>query len=49
MIMKRVTFVLIGLIAIVIYIAKAKPELDKKVAQVEKTNINKHNIKHIYD
>jgi len=47
--MKRVTFVLIGLIAIVIYIVKAKPELDKKVAQVEKISPNKHTIKHIYD
>ena len=47
--MKRVTFVLIGLIAIVIYIAKAKPEANNKVAQVEKVSQKKHTIKHIYD
>jgi hypothetical protein len=47
--MKRVTFVLIGLVAIVVYIAKTKPELEKKVAQVEKISPNKHTIKHIYD
>ncbi len=47
--MKRVTFVLIGLIAIVIYIAKAKPESNNKVAQVEKVSPKKHTIKHIYD
>lgn len=49
MIMKRVTFVLIGLIAIIIYIAKTKPELDNEVAQVEKVSPKKHTIKHIYD
>lgn len=47
--MKRVTFVLIGLVAIIIYIAKTEPEVEKKVAQVEKISPNKHTVKHIYD
>lgn len=47
--MKRVTFVLIGLIAIVVYIAKTKPELDNKVAQIEKVSAKKHVVNRIYD
>ncbi|RAJ14977.1 hypothetical protein [Olleya aquimaris] len=47
--MKRVTFVLIGLVAIVAYLATTAPKFEHKVAQAEKVTIKKHNAKTIYD
>ena len=49
MIMKRITFVLLGLVAIVAYIATTTPKFENKVAQAEKVTIKKHNAKTIYD
>ncbi|WGD36068.1 hypothetical protein [Olleya sp. YS] len=47
--MKRVTFVLIGLVAIVAYLATTTPKFENKVAQAEKVTIKKQDLKTIYD
>ncbi|QXP60954.1 hypothetical protein [Olleya sp. HaHaR_3_96] len=47
--MKRITFVFIGMVAIVAYIATSTPKFETKVAQVEKALVKKQHIKFIND
>jgi len=47
--MKRITFVLIGIIAIVAVLATSKPSVEKEVVQVDTKSLKKQPIKMIYD
>ncbi len=47
--MKRVTFVLIGLVAIIVFLTTSKSEVKKDVAQVEKVTFEAQTLKSIYD
>ncbi len=49
MIMKRITFVLIGIVAIVAYLATTSTKIETKVAQAEQVTIQKQHSKFIYD
>ena len=49
MIMKRVTFVLIGLVAIVVYLATTTVKFDDKIAQTNKVAVKKHPAKKLFD
>ncbi|WP_157823479.1 MULTISPECIES: hypothetical protein [Olleya] len=47
--MKRITFVLIGMVAIVAYLASVKPKFENKVAQTDQVTLKKQQAKFIYD
>lgn len=49
MFMKRITFVLIGLVAIIAYLATTTNKFETKVAHTDKVTIIKHQTKFIYD
>ena len=47
--MKLITFVLIGMVAIVAYLASVKPKFENKVAQTDQVTLKKQQAKFIYD
>ncbi|WP_168800718.1 hypothetical protein [Psychroserpens sp. NJDZ02] len=47
--MRRITFVFIGMVAIVAYIATSTPKFETKIAQVETAIVKKQHVKFISD
>lgn len=47
--MKRVTFVLIGVMAITTFVLLSQKRLENKSVEIVKTDVKKHPIKSIYD